>query len=98
MRMPLRLGARLGIGFSIVCGLLIIVVALIAWQLHRTQATMRDIVEGGNRQTARATVMTQRVNDVAVAVRNMALLQTKQDLDAEMKGLRDALAAYDAER
>ncbi|HKX43413.1 MAG TPA: methyl-accepting chemotaxis protein [Burkholderiaceae bacterium] len=98
MRTPRGLGARLGIGFAIVCGLLIAVVAAIAWQLHSTQATMREIVEGGNRQAARVTVLTQRVNDVAVAVRNMALLQTKQDLDAEMKALRDALAAYDSER
>ena len=90
------LGARLGSGYAIVCLLLLAVVALVSWQQVRLQAAMQSIVEVGNRNTRSATQMLQHLGDVSVGVRNMALLQTLPELDAEMARINGALKSYDA--
>ena len=90
------LGARLGSGYAIVCLLLLAVVALVSWQQMRLQAAMQSIVEVGNRNTRSATQMLQHLGDVSVGVRNMALLQTLPELDAEMARINGALKAYDS--
>lgn len=89
------LGARLGSGYAIVCVLLLAVVALVSWQQMRLQASMQSIVEVGNRNTRSATQMLQHLGDVSVGIRNMALLQTLPELDAEMARINGALKAYD---
>jgi len=89
------LGARLGSGYAIVCLLLLGVVALVSWQQMRLQAAMQSIVEVGNRNTRSATQMLQHLGDVSVGIRNMALLQTLPELDAEMARINNALKAYD---
>jgi len=90
------LGARLGSGYALVCALLLAVVALVSWQQMRMQQAMQSIVEVGNRNTRTATQMLQNLGDVSVGVRNMALLQTLPDLDAEMARINAALKSYDA--
>ncbi|MCZ2495896.1 HAMP domain-containing protein [Xylophilus sp. Kf1] len=90
------LGARLGSGYAIVCLLLLAVVALVSWQQMRLQAAMQSIVEVDNRNTRSATEMLQHLGDVSVGVRNMALLQTLPELDAEMARINGALRSYDA--
>ncbi|QHI96652.1 HAMP domain-containing protein [Xylophilus rhododendri] len=89
------LGTRLGSGYAVVCLLLLSVVALVSWQQMRLQAAMQSIVEVDNRHTRSATQMLQQLGDVSVGVRNMALLQTLPELDAEMARINGALKAYD---
>jgi methyl-accepting chemotaxis protein len=89
------LGARLGSGYAVVCLLLLGVVGLVSWQQMRLQAAMQSIVEVDNRNTRTATQMLQRLGDVSVGIRNMALLQTLPELDAEMARIRGALKSYD---
>ena len=89
------LGARLGSGYAIVCLLLLGVVALVSWQQTRLQAAMQSIVEVDNRNTRSATRMLQHLGDVSVGIRNMALLQTLPELDAEMARINAALKSYD---
>ena len=89
------LGARLGSGYAIVCLLLLGVVALVSWQQMRLQAAMQSIVEVDNRNTRSATQMLQHLGDVSVGIRNMALLQTLPELDAEMARINAALKSYD---
>jgi methyl-accepting chemotaxis protein len=92
----MTLGRKLGGGFALVCVLLLTVALLVAWQLRAAQATLHEIVEVNNRQMALAMALLQEVDDIAVSARDMALLQTNQDLDAEMGRLKQATARYDA--
>ncbi|HSV53511.1 MAG TPA: methyl-accepting chemotaxis protein [Burkholderiaceae bacterium] len=94
--MSMSLGRKLGGGFALVCVLLLGVALLVAWQLRAAQATLHEIVEVNNRQMALALAMLQEVDDIAVSARDMALLQTNQDLDAEMARLKQATGRYDA--
>ncbi|WPB59326.1 methyl-accepting chemotaxis protein [Xylophilus sp. GOD-11R] len=89
------LGVRLGSGYALVCLLLLSVVALVSWQQMRLQSAMQSIVEVDNRNTRTATQMLQQLGDVSVGVRNMALLQTLPELDAEMVRINGALKSYD---
>ena len=90
------LGTRLGAGYAVVCLLLLAVVALVSWQQMRLQSAMQAIVEVDNRNTRSATQMLQALGDVSVGIRNMALLQTLPELDAEMLRIEGALKSYDA--
>ena len=89
------LGHKLAAGFAVVCVLLLGVCLMVAWQLQAAQSTLRNIVEVNNRQIAHAVAMMQAVDDIAVSVRDMALLQTNQELDAEAKRLEQSITRYD---
>jgi methyl-accepting chemotaxis protein len=92
----MSLGRKLGGGFALVCVLLLSVALMVAWQLRAAQATLHEIVEVNNRQMALALTMLQEADDIAVSARDMALLQTNQDLDAEMARMKQATARYEA--
>ena len=89
------LGRRIGAGLAVICTVLLAIAALAVWQMLAAQASLRDIAEGGNRRIALATDMMQSLSDVAVSVRNMALLSTNKELDAELAALEQAITRYE---
>ncbi|WP_295853612.1 methyl-accepting chemotaxis protein [uncultured Xylophilus sp.] len=95
MNRSTSLGTRLGAGYALVCLLLLALVGFMSWQQVRLQAALQSIVEVDNRNTRTATQMLQQLGDISVGIRNMALLQTLPELDAEMVRIRNAVAAYD---
>ena len=99
MKRETSLGRQLGTGIALLCTLLLGIAGLLAWQMLAAQQALQDVVHSNMERTDQATLMMQRLNDVAVSVRNMALLQTDQELNAEMRLLQEAQASYlDAER
>ena len=88
-------GIKLGAGIASVCAILIAFGGIAAWkqkssqdELQRSQAVQIAKIEKTER-------LIRRLNEVAVSVRNMALFQTQQELQAERKRLDNAVQAYE---
>ncbi len=81
----LRIGQRLTIGFSIVCALLVIMVALSNVMLGRLNDGTRDIVYDRAPKIEAAAAIQAEINDIAIALRNMLLFGEPADQRAQME-------------
>ncbi len=95
-RRVLKLGARLGAGLASICVVLLGLAGIVAWQLLEVHSGLRATVDEANRRAALAADMLQQQSEIAVSVRNMALLLTNQDLDGERSVLATTIERYTA--
>ena len=93
-RRDLALGARLGGGLAAICVVLLGMAAVVAWQLLAVHAELRATVDEASRRTMLAADMLQQQSEIAVSVRNMALLLTNKDLDREHAVLEGTIRHY----
>ena len=92
----MTLGMRLGAGLATICSVLLGMAGVVAWQLMAVHTELRASVDEASSRAALAADMLQQQSDIAVSVRNMALLLTNQDLDGEHAVLAKTIDNYEA--
>jgi len=92
----LRIGKRLALGFGLICIMLIVMIVLSNAMLARTNAGTDEIVNGRMPRIALTTQMQDRINDIAISLRNMILSESGSDHRRQVKDIMAARAAMDA--
>ena len=91
----LRIGKRLALGFGLICIMLIVMIVLSNAMLARTNAGTDEIVNGRMPRIALTTQMQDRINDIAISLRNMILSESGSDHRRQVKDIMAARAAMD---
>lgn len=95
----MKIGARLGAAFGSVLLLLLAVAAVSLHQLNRLHDRMEDIAQVNDAEARAAVAMRIATNQMAIAGRNLLLVDDVALVDQESRFLRDARGRYDdAER
>jgi len=85
---------RLGIGFSLVSLLLLVIIALGLRSMQQIQARMIEITNVNDVQTRLAQTMDLTVTERALALRNLILLKEDQEIRIEIKRIADQERKY----
>lgn len=88
------IGARLVLGFGSILLMLVGLAAMSAYQLAAHSERLRQIVEVNNRKGELAHEMLSHIDALAIQARTIALITDAQEIDAEVKRLNAAEAAY----
>jgi methyl-accepting chemotaxis protein len=91
----LRIGKRLALGFGLICIMLVVMIVLSNAMLARTNAGTDEIVNGRMPRIALTTQMQDRINDIAISLRNMILSESGSDHRRQVKDIMAARAAMD---
>jgi len=91
----LRIGKRLGLGFGLICIMLVVMIVLSNAMLARTNAGTAEIVNERMPRIALTTQMQDRINDIAISLRNMILSESGSDHRRQVKDIMAARAAMD---
>ncbi|PKL59176.1 MAG: methyl-accepting chemotaxis protein, partial [Methanomicrobiales archaeon HGW-Methanomicrobiales-4] len=91
----MKIGMRLGIGFAVVALLLVIVAALSLFRINTIGNTVEIIVEDRMPKVIDSSMIINDINLVARAVRNMMLLDKKDDILQEDKRISEAFKRND---
>ncbi|MDB5848903.1 MAG: methyl-accepting chemotaxis protein [Rhodoferax sp.] len=91
-----RLGARLAIGFGLVLLLLVVVGALGVHGMGQVQDRLEDIARVNNKEARLAVAMRIAVNQIAIASRDIVLLDQGPQMQAVNANLVKSRANYDA--
>lgn len=89
-----KLSTRLIAGFSLLTLLLIGVAGLAFYGLSQLNSRLDDIARVNNTEARLANVLRSSIQDRAIAVRNLALLENHQDLLAEVDRIREQDRTY----
>ena len=92
----IKLAARLTLGFGALLAILIAATSLGVARLAEIEGYLNGIANTNNEKIAAATAMRIAVNQVALAVREIILLQDPTDMAAVNEGLRKSRSNYDA--
>ncbi|MFJ9452254.1 methyl-accepting chemotaxis protein [Herbaspirillum sp. NPDC101397] len=93
----LKISARLAIGFTLVCVLLIVVTLLGIIQMAQQKQRMDEITKINNVEASEASSMYLSITERALALRNMILLgENPPEIDAEMKRVDTQAKKYAA--
>jgi len=93
----LKISARLAIGFTLVCVLLIVVTLLGIIQMAQQKQRMDEITKINNVEASEASSMFLSITERALALRNMILLgDNPTEIDAEMKRVDTQAKKYAA--
>jgi len=92
----LRIGKRLALGFGLICIMLVVMIVLSNAMLARTNAGTAEIVNERMPRIALTTQMQDRINDIAISLRNMILSESGSDHRRQVKDIMAARAAMDA--
>ncbi|MGF6771772.1 methyl-accepting chemotaxis protein [Paraburkholderia sp. GAS199] len=84
----MKLSTRLVAGFSLLTLLLVVVAGLAFYGLSQLNDRLDDIARVNNAETRLANVLKSSIQDRAIAVRNLAFLQDRQELLAEVDRIR----------
>jgi len=91
----LGIGKRLSLGFGLICIMLVVMIVLSNAMLARTNAGTDEIVNGRMPRIALTTQMQDRINDIAISLRNMILSESGSDHRRQVKDIMAARAAMD---
>ena len=91
----LKIGTRLGLGFGLVLVLLMLLAGAGLHAMSNTQERLREITEVNNREMQLAVAMRASVNQIAIAVRDVALLTKDADMRAASDRVTAARKRYD---
>ena len=92
----LKIGTRLALAFSVVLALLIAVAGVGVLRVSDMQARLDDIVNDNNVKIELASQMRARIDERAVAIRNVVLLAEVERMKPEVEKIKAAGAAYAA--
>jgi methyl-accepting chemotaxis protein len=90
------IGRRLGLGFSLLLGLLVLVAGFGLLQMRAMSARMQHLVELTNAKSAVAAELMGEIKQQAIHVRSITLLTDEKEIAAETAGLAEADKRYDA--
>ncbi len=90
----MNIGARLGLGFSLILALLVVIAALGVSGMAATQARLHSITSVNNVQAQLAVSLRVTILDRMLAVRNLALLTEPADMLPEKERIARGAAAY----
>ena len=86
----MKLGMKLGLGFAILTALLIVVATLGINRMAALNGAMADAVTDNWPKTVMANDIIQSVNGIAIALRNMVLSSSKDDISANKSRVIEA--------
>ncbi|WP_059923632.1 methyl-accepting chemotaxis protein [Burkholderia stagnalis] len=92
----LKLSTRLILGFALLTALLFGVAGLAFYGLAELDVKLDDIARVNNTELRLANVLKSSIQDRAIAVRNLVLVDSRQDLLAEVDRIRKQDSAYAA--
>jgi len=90
----MKIGARLGLGFGVVLVLLVALIVLGLSRMSGLNDQLRQITDVSNKKVAMVVKMRGSVRNVAVAVRNVVLLDDMSEMQLEVKRIEDERALY----
>ncbi|MDI9569707.1 MAG: methyl-accepting chemotaxis protein [Pseudomonadota bacterium] len=90
----MKLGTKLAGGFAAVLLLMALIAAIGIHRLGSLNADLELIVKQANVRTEMATIMTEQINVIARAVRNIVLLKDDKEKMEERKRIDEARAKY----
>ena len=90
----IKIGTRLGAGFSLVLFMLVVMAALGIGHMSMMQANVNDIVKVNNVQLQLALEMRLTLLDRAIALRNLALMTNDAEAQPEIARIKDQAAKY----
>jgi len=90
----LKIGVRLGGGFSVILALLAIVMGLGLVSMKRIDAQVTDIVDNQNASTDAAIAIADNFRDISFAVSNLVLVSDPGDVKVQVEKLAAARAGY----
>ncbi|MFL6708778.1 MAG: methyl-accepting chemotaxis protein [Massilia sp.] len=90
----LKIGVRLGGGFSVILALLAIVMGLGLVSMKRIDAQVSDIVDNQNASTDAAIAIADNFRDISFAVSNLVLVSDPGDVKVQVEKLAAARAGY----
>jgi methyl-accepting chemotaxis protein len=91
----LNIGKRLALGFGLICAMLVAMIVLSNAMLARTNAGTDEIVHARMPRVALTTQMQDRINDIAISLRNMILSESGSDHRRQVKDIMAARKAMD---
>ncbi len=92
----LSIGARLGLGFALLIAALALSGAFNAWRLTAVNAEVQYLLEDRMVKVEQLTQIKDNTNVIARSLRNMALLQSPEDIGKERQRIQEARAKNDA--
>jgi methyl-accepting chemotaxis protein len=92
----LKIGARMGLGFALVLGLLTVVGALGLISMGRMEAHLTQIVDNHNVKISSASAMGEGFRDISLAISNIVLLADPAELKAQAEKMGAARTRYGA--
>ncbi|RKP53549.1 methyl-accepting chemotaxis protein [Pararobbsia silviterrae] len=90
----MKLSTRLSAGFALLTLLLVAVAGLAFYGLSQLNERLDDIARVNDTEARLANVLKSSIQDRAIAVRNLAFLENRQDLLAEVERIRQQDRAY----
>lgn len=90
----MKVGTRLALGYTLVLGLLAVIVGFGLLKMRDMQSQTTMITDVNNVQIALVATMRNSVSDRMIALRNMAILTDAQKMAKEAEQLRRLEAAY----
>ncbi|WP_280926207.1 methyl-accepting chemotaxis protein, partial [Caldimonas mangrovi] len=91
----LKLSRRLALGFGLVLALLVAITGIALFAMNRMAGQMSTLIEVNNQRTAEATTMAAAVNDASIAVRNLVITTSREDIAPESQRLKASLKTYE---
>ncbi|MGK5080258.1 methyl-accepting chemotaxis protein [Janthinobacterium sp. HLX7-2] len=91
-----KIGTRLGIGFAVVLGLLVAVLLVGLYSMAQLSERTHDIVADKNVKTAAASIMSDNVRDITLAITSVVVAPTEALLQAELAKIGEARKKYGA--
>jgi methyl-accepting chemotaxis protein len=92
----LKIGARMGLGFALVLGMLAVVGALGLISMGRMEAHLTQIVDNHNVKISSASAMGEGFRDISLAISNIVLLADPSELKAQAEKMGAARTRYGA--
>ncbi|GAB3547716.1 methyl-accepting chemotaxis protein [Noviherbaspirillum agri] len=89
-----RIGTRLGLGFGLVLLLLVMLAAVSLSRMANIHASLDKVINENNVVIKELNDMRQAVMRVAVGVRNVSVMTEEDEVNAEVKQIEEANAAY----
>ncbi|MFM2087273.1 MAG: hypothetical protein RLZZ237_2142 [Pseudomonadota bacterium] len=91
-----KIGTRLGIGFTVVLGLLIAVLLVGLYSMAQLSGRTHDIVTDKNVKTALANTMSDNVRNITLAITSLVVAPTEALVQAEQTKISEARQHYGA--
>ena len=88
-------GQRLGLGFSALLALLLLVTGLAIAQIQAMSERTREVVETHNGKSALANTMLNSINIMSIQARSLTLLTDAKEIEVELKLLNQSQADYE---
>lgn len=93
--LKLSVGKRLGLGFSALLALLLLVTGLATSKIQAMSERTREVVETHNGKSALANAMLNSINLMSIQARSLTLLTDAKEIAVELKLLNQSQADYD---